>query len=240
MKRMSLALTAASRRAPPAPADLVSTEDAAQTPEIQALASELGHDPVKIYEYVRNKISFEPYYGSRKGALLTLWESSGNDIDIASLLIALLRASGYYARYLQGVVAIDGPSAQNWVGNAPDLATAASILATGGVPVGLSADGYLVKQHVWVEIYDPDRSSRDFNHNGIVDVGDIQIVAAALGTTNPYYDRNGNGTVDVDDVTRVAAGWKLPDTGATWQEVDASFKQFNYLRAGGPGHPYRL
>ena len=222
----ALAMAAAT---PPTPADLLSTEDAAQTPEIQALASELGRDPVKIYEYVRNKISFEPYYGSRKGALLTLWERSGNDIDIASLLIALLRASGYYTRYMQGIVAVDGPSAQNWVGNAPDLATAASILATGGVPVGLTVDGYLVKEHVWAEIYDPDRSSLDFNFNGIVDVGDIQIVAAALGTTNPYFDRNGNGTVDVNDVDLVAAGWKQPDTGATWQEVDASFKQFEFF-----------
>ena len=63
-----------------------------------SLPTPAGRDPVSIYAYVRNTIAYEPYYGSRKGALLTLWERSGNDADIASLLIALLHASGYAAR----------------------------------------------------------------------------------------------------------------------------------------------
>ena len=73
-------------------------------------------------------------------------------MDIASLLIALLRASDYPARYVRGTIAIEEDQARNWVGNAPDLDTAARIFAKGGVPVSVSEDERLVKEHVWVEV----------------------------------------------------------------------------------------
>ncbi len=221
--------SAALVESPPTPADLAATEDAAITPEIQALAGELNYDPVAIYSYVRNNIAFEPYYGSHKGSLLTLWERSGNDIDIASLIIALLRASGFYVRYVQGTVAVDDLRARNWVGNAPDLSTAGSILATGGVPVALTPDGFLVKQHVWIEVYDPNRTSVDFNFNGVVDIGDIQKVASALGTSNLLYDLDRDRAVDRDDVNLVASRWKQPDPGGPWVSLDASFKRFQFF-----------
>src|SRR5260221_9339214 len=44
------------------------------TPEIQALASSLQNDPVKIYNYVHDNIRFVLYFGSNKGAQLTLFE----------------------------------------------------------------------------------------------------------------------------------------------------------------------
>lgn len=215
---------------PPTADDLLSTDDATITPEIEALAAELGYDPVAIYQYVRNNISFEPYYGSRKGSVITLFEQSGNDYDIASLLIALLRASGYYARYVRGTVAVDEASALNWVGNAPDLATAGSILATGGVPVALTPDGYLIKEHIWVEVYDVERTSVDFNFNSAIDIGDIQMVANAIDTTSPIFDRDQDGVVDVDDVTAVADRWRQQDVGAEWISLDASFKQYQFYQ----------
>ncbi|WP_101299682.1 hypothetical protein [Acetivibrio saccincola] len=39
---------------------------------------------IEIYEYVRNNINFEAYYGSKKGAVGTLDQMAGNDIDISS------------------------------------------------------------------------------------------------------------------------------------------------------------
>jgi RHS repeat-associated protein len=65
------------------------------TPEIQALAHGLGNDPVRIYNYVHDHIRFVLYFGSKKGAQLTLLERSGNDFDQSALLVALLRAAGY-------------------------------------------------------------------------------------------------------------------------------------------------
>ena len=64
------------------------------TPEIQALARGLENDPVRIFNYVHDHIRHVLYFGSKKGAELTLLERSGNDFDQCALLVSLLRASG--------------------------------------------------------------------------------------------------------------------------------------------------
>jgi len=65
------------------------------TPEIAALARALEMDPKKIFHYVHDHIEHVFYFGSKKGAQLTLLERSGNDFDQCALLVALLRAAGY-------------------------------------------------------------------------------------------------------------------------------------------------
>ena len=65
------------------------------TPEIQALADGLQDDPTRIYHYVHDHINYVFYFGSKKGAQLTLLEKSGNDFDQCALLMALLQAAGY-------------------------------------------------------------------------------------------------------------------------------------------------
>ena len=67
----------------------------AVTPEIQTLADILDDDPLRIYNYVHDNIRQVLYFGSKKGAQLTLLEKSGNDFDQCALLVALLRAAGY-------------------------------------------------------------------------------------------------------------------------------------------------
>jgi hypothetical protein len=71
---------------------------------IAAKAEELEWSPVKIYEWVKNNIETEWYWGCMKGAEQTLLQGSGNDADQAALLVAMLRASGYPARYVRGVI----------------------------------------------------------------------------------------------------------------------------------------
>jgi RHS repeat-associated protein len=65
------------------------------TPEIQALADGMQDNPLKIYNYVHDHIRHVLYFGSKKGAQMTLLEKSGNDFDQCALLVALLRAAGY-------------------------------------------------------------------------------------------------------------------------------------------------
>ncbi len=65
------------------------------TPQIQALADGLQDNPERIFNYVHDHIKFVLYFGSKKGAELTLLEKSGNDFDQSALLVALLRAAGY-------------------------------------------------------------------------------------------------------------------------------------------------
>jgi len=72
------------------------------TPEIQALARGLENNPVRIYNYVHDYISHVLYFGSKKGAQLTLLEKSGNDFDQCALLVALLRSAGYSPQYQFG------------------------------------------------------------------------------------------------------------------------------------------
>jgi RHS repeat-associated protein len=121
---------------------LVMEESSAEeiTTEINELARGLNHNPKLIYEYVRNHVDYVPYYGSLKGATLTYLDGSGNDFDQASLMIALLRASGYDAQYIYGVLSIpaSGASAQkdmqHWLGVTDDNTVISNILAYGGIP----------------------------------------------------------------------------------------------------------
>jgi len=144
---------------PPTDADLAETIEVQFAPEIRAKAQELGNNPIKIYEYVRNNFEYEPYYGSLKGAQQTLLEMAGNDFDQASLLISLLRASNIPTRYAYGTVEIPIEKIMNWVGGVTDPNTAATILATAGVPGKLLTEGGKIKyaqmEHTWVEAYVP-------------------------------------------------------------------------------------
>lgn len=116
----------------------------------------LSSDPLSIYGYVRNTIDYEPYYGSRKGATGTLETKAGNDVDQASLLIALLRKNNIPARYVTGTVEISSDKAMNWAG-ATTPEAAARILASGGTPVATVVSGGQITalrlQHTWAEAY---------------------------------------------------------------------------------------
>jgi RHS repeat-associated protein len=137
-------------------ADLDPTPDVQLTPEIIAKANELGNSPTRIYEFVRNHTTFEPYFGSLKGSQATFETLAGNDYDLASLLIALLRAAGIPSRYVRGTVKISTDRIQNWLGvRHPDAVNA--LLNTAGisaVPVDLGGNGttdWFVVDRVWVE-----------------------------------------------------------------------------------------
>jgi len=142
---------------PPTADDLSETPEVQFTPDIQALATQLNHNPVKIYEWVRNNIEFVPTYGSIQGAQMTLETKMGNAFDTASLLIALLRASGISARYVYGTVEIPIDKAMNWVGGVTDPKMAGTVFATNGAPVKNLISGGTIKavqlEHVWVKAF---------------------------------------------------------------------------------------
>lgn len=100
--------------------ELASTMDAPLTEMILKKAKELEHDYIKIYQFVNNQINTEWYAGARKGAEGTLLQMSGNDVDQASLLIALFRASGLAARYVHGTVEFP----VEWINSSLGLVTA--------------------------------------------------------------------------------------------------------------------
>jgi RHS repeat-associated protein len=91
------------------------------TPEITTLARNLQYNPTLIYNYVHDHIQYVHYFGSHKGAKMTLLEQSGNDFDQCALLVALLRAASLSPTYQFGVmevpyIASNQQDYQHWVG----------------------------------------------------------------------------------------------------------------------------
>ncbi|MBF1803562.1 transglutaminase-like domain-containing protein [Alloalcanivorax profundimaris] len=166
----SLNNNAALSVAPGAPTDeaLAATLDAPQTPAIQAKAAELDHDPVRIYQWVRNNIEFIPSYGSIQGAEYTLELGKGNAFDTASLLIALLRASDIPARYAMGTVRMPADQVMNWVGGVNVPSAAGNLMGQGGIPnTGLTRGGQISHfelEHIWVEAWIDFHPSRGADH----------------------------------------------------------------------------
>ncbi len=123
---------------------------AASAPDVAETAARLG-SPVRIYEYVLNEFEYLPYYGVRSGAQNALWRKGGNDVDLAALLIAMLRSRGVRARYANGDIVVPDAALASWLGVAT-RAQALSILNSNRVPVVSSAAGSSVElSHVWVE-----------------------------------------------------------------------------------------
>jgi transglutaminase-like putative cysteine protease len=141
----------------PTPDDLAETEDVRITPAIRFQASVLHHNPVEIWNWVRNTIEFVPTYGSIQGSDLTLQTQRGNAFDTASLLIALLRASGIPARYVYGTIQVPADQVMNWVGGVTTPEAAQNLLGQGGIPATALVSGGKIAafklEHVWVSAF---------------------------------------------------------------------------------------
>ncbi|MCH8619961.1 transglutaminase-like domain-containing protein [Undibacterium sp. TS12] len=167
-----LQLAQATLPAIPTAQDTAETEDVQLTPAIKAQAAALSNNPVQIYNWVRNNISFIPSYGSIQGSELTLQNKRGNAFDTASLLIALYRSAGIPARYVYGTIDVPADKVMNWVGGVTKIEAAQSLLGQGGIPnIGLNNGGKIVAvrmEHVWVEAfvdYTPSRGAVNKNPN---------------------------------------------------------------------------
>lgn len=160
-------LSFAAAAAAPAPEDLAETVEVRFTPEIEALAEELGGDPLAIFDFVHNEIEFTPTFGSIQGANSCLLSRRCSAFDTASLLIALYRASGIPARYAMGTIEVPIDEVKGLAGGFTDVRAALQLIASSGTPVAaVSSEGEMVAaqlEHVWVEAfldYIPSRGTR--------------------------------------------------------------------------------
>ena len=137
------------------PANLSPTEDVQITQAIKDKAQALNNNALAIYQFVRNNVEYMPTYGSIQGSDYALQTLRGNDMDQASLLIALLRASNIPAHYVYGTIQVPIDKVENWVGGVTDPMAALDLLGQGGIPtLGLTQGGvikYAQIEHVWVE-----------------------------------------------------------------------------------------
>jgi hypothetical protein len=136
------------------PALLAATIDANSNDAfIRAKAAELNQNPNEIFNFLSNEIGYESYIGSLRGARGTLWSEAGNSLDEASLMIALLRASGVEARYVQGTLS-DALSQELILSMFPDPLSVLGWIAP-GVPLADPANDLQLltetREHYWVE-----------------------------------------------------------------------------------------
>ena len=140
------------------------------TDAIKSQAATLHNNPVEIFNWVRNNIDYVPTYGSIQGSDLTLQASRGNSYDTASLLIALLRASGIPARYVYGSVDVPITQLMSWAGGFDNPQAAVDFLGQGGIPITALAQGGTIQaariEHVWVEAWISYQPSRGTKGNG--------------------------------------------------------------------------
>jgi hypothetical protein len=113
---------------------------------------------VEVYEWVRNTIAPEFYYGVMKGDVQTWLERSGNDADTAAVLVQMLRARGVPARYVRGVVQLPAAALVEAVGTAT-VEQAVRALERAGIPhevlLGSGGVAAVKLEHVWSEAYVP-------------------------------------------------------------------------------------
>jgi RHS repeat-associated protein len=192
-----------------APLDITPMAATTATPEISALARSLKNDPKLIYEYVRNNVDYVPYFGSLKGATLTFLDGSGNDFDQASLMISLLRASGYTAQYVYGTITIPASGdvnqkdMQHWLGVDANDTIISTVLTNGGIPRSKSGSNWLVDR-VWVQAtilgtnylfdpaFKPHTATQGINLQTAMGYNKSALLSAAGGTVGTDYVQNLN------------------------------------------------
>lgn len=137
------------------------TDNLCETPEIQFQTGEaivikqkaqaLG-SVVNIYEYLRNNAEYVPYHGARSSSLNTFLAMEGNDVDLASTLIAMYRSVGVKSRYAVGNVKLRRADVANWLG-VQNESLAVSILQNQGTTiVDNTGQNHVVFEHAWVEV----------------------------------------------------------------------------------------
>ena len=141
----------------PVAADHAVNDDTPLSAAIADQAESLGRDYARIFDFVRSQVRTKWYAGAQKGAEATLRTRSGNDVDQASLLIALLRASGAPARYVRGVVEMPVTDLAEMLGVRPadvGRALAAAGIANRPVVAGGQIAAFDV-EHVFVSAWLP-------------------------------------------------------------------------------------
>jgi probable HAF family extracellular repeat protein len=186
-------------------------------PYIIAEATALNNNPNQIFAFVRDRIAFEAYTGSVRGARGTLWALAGNTLDKASLLVALLGAAGYTAQYEHAN--IYGTNAQNnlILSMFPQTTTFVGCVPPGALtdnPVYNSAANQGSVDYYWVQY--------GTNGNNTIPL-DPNVPGSAVGHANQTADSN---------FTTVAANLRQQVTINISAEI---YNQASSLFGGGPG-----
>lgn len=176
------------------------------SPEIEELARNLQHDPRLIYEFVRNKIEYVPYYGFLKGATQTLLDRAGNDADQAALLAALLRASGFTASYNYGIqwlptMGTNEQTAARWFDVEDSPPAVDRTIYRNGIP-GIAYVDWTILDRIWIQAtvsgqvyqldaaFKPHTRATPLNFASSMSYNRAALLTAAGGEVGANYARN--------------------------------------------------
>ena len=102
----------------------------------------------------------EFYYGSRKGAIGTFEQGGGNDADLSSLLIAMLRYLGYDANYVTDIVGFSAEQLMKWT-NTDSIEAATKIYSCQGrenTTYEYEGVTYYFCDYTYVQLVDADKT----------------------------------------------------------------------------------
>jgi hypothetical protein len=171
--------------------------------KVGEMARSLQGDPVRMFEFVRNRIDYIPYAGLLRGSEQTLMDGCGNDADQSALLIEMLRSVGYEAEYACGtmyipVTSTNGLDAAHWLDVEPSYWIILNCLSNNGVSCSYSS-GNVAIDRVWVsatidgETYDLDPAFKPYAHSSGLDLSSLMgysrssLLSAAGGQVGNYY-----------------------------------------------------
>ncbi|RIX83200.1 RHS repeat-associated core domain-containing protein [Acidovorax cavernicola] len=177
---------------------------------IAELARSLRNNPDLIYQYVRNNIEFYPLFGVQKGALGTVLDNQGTAYDQAMLMVELLRASGYTANYVQGVIKVTAAQLKEWYGiETSNVCGVIGLIGQSQIPLyeinattagscpGLSAAMTDVSiEHIWVKVniggtnYVFDPSYKPHTLKTGIDLDNAIAYSRGVYLTSAYTDAN--------------------------------------------------
>lgn len=150
---------------------------------IAELARALKHDVDLIYEWTYSNVDFFPRYISQRGDLGTMIDQVGCSFEQASLMVALLRESGYTANFVSGSIRLEKADIEQWLAteDSPGIYGTADILSMSGIPFDAVYDEfdellYVDLSHVWVQVeiddvdYVFDPSYKVYNYTSGIDL----------------------------------------------------------------------
>lgn len=111
-------------------------------------------EALDAFEFVRNNVHFQPYFGLMKGAAATEETREGNSWDQSLLLVEKLERAGVGTKFVEGRADVPASAAMDWLGARAE-AGAGRILYHAGLGVKELANGHLEFDHTWVRAWLP-------------------------------------------------------------------------------------
>lgn len=128
----------------------------------------LDNDPAKIFQWVYNNTEWVPSWGETQSPGQILNSGRGSALDISALLVDMLRAAGFNARFVTGQLTTNVDEFMNWAGYFETVSAAQNYVSKNGlITTSLIREGAVVAvrhDHAWVEVeldYFPSRGKGD-------------------------------------------------------------------------------